>query len=542
MRKKRVLFITEATYLNTGYATYGKEVLERLLATGKYDIAEFSIYGHEEDSRRDLIKWKNYPNAPRRDDEEGNKQYNSNPANQFGAWRFERVCLDFKPDIVIDIRDFWMSSFVKNSPYRRLFHWAWMVTCDAEPQQEEWIYYYSTVDTLSTYCDWAVNTLKRQYPGNNIFGATSPGASPYFSITDRKEAKESLGLDPECKIIGTVMRNQRRKLFPELFESFGKYLKQTGDLNTFLYCHTSYPDNGWDFPKLLWDNEISSRVLFTYVCASCGSIDISRFNDTMQQCKKCRNFSSKASDVGTGVSTENLAKIYQTFDCYVQSANSEGFGMSLAEAGACGVPVLATDYSAMSDIVRKLHGYPINVKAFYHELETGCKRAIPDTDHMVSLFKHVLSTEHDRKKISDAVSEHFNWDKTSKKWETIIDAAKVANWHVNPNYVTIPDDSKIPKFKSNEEFITWALSNYLPDKTLDKGFDANCVLRDLNFGTFRNNPLGFFYSEVSYFNRENYKQLTPGHIIQMLKSKAGFNNFWEQVRATNRMKKESWLE
>ena len=34
-----------------------------------------------------------------------------------------------------------------------------------------------------------------------------------------------MGLDPDCKIIGTVMRNQRRKLYPDLFEAFKKFLR-----------------------------------------------------------------------------------------------------------------------------------------------------------------------------------------------------------------------------------------------------------------------------------------------------------------------------
>ena len=45
MNKKKVLFVSEASYLNTGYATYSREVLKRLHATGKYELAEFSIYG-----------------------------------------------------------------------------------------------------------------------------------------------------------------------------------------------------------------------------------------------------------------------------------------------------------------------------------------------------------------------------------------------------------------------------------------------------------------------------------------------------------------
>ena len=54
MRKKRVLFCSEATYLNTGYATYAREVLSRLHASGKYEIAEFASYGKDGDPRNNF--------------------------------------------------------------------------------------------------------------------------------------------------------------------------------------------------------------------------------------------------------------------------------------------------------------------------------------------------------------------------------------------------------------------------------------------------------------------------------------------------------
>ena len=60
MNKKKVLFVSEASYLNTGYATYSKEVLKRLYATGKYELAEFSVYGAEDHKDRGTIPWKNY--------------------------------------------------------------------------------------------------------------------------------------------------------------------------------------------------------------------------------------------------------------------------------------------------------------------------------------------------------------------------------------------------------------------------------------------------------------------------------------------------
>ena len=88
----------------------------------------------------------------------------------------------------------------------------------------------------------------------------------YKPVEDKRKHKQFVGLDPDCKIIGTVMRNQRRKLYPDLFEAFKKFLDKAEDKNYYLYCHTSYPDLGWDIPELLNEHGIGSKVLFTYIC------------------------------------------------------------------------------------------------------------------------------------------------------------------------------------------------------------------------------------------------------------------------------------
>ena len=49
--KKKILFCSEASYLNTGYATYSREIIRRLHASGKYEVAEFASYGKDGDPR-----------------------------------------------------------------------------------------------------------------------------------------------------------------------------------------------------------------------------------------------------------------------------------------------------------------------------------------------------------------------------------------------------------------------------------------------------------------------------------------------------------
>lgn len=105
MEKKKILFCSEATFLNTGYATYTREILNYLHSTGKYEIAEIAAYGERNDPRAANIPWKYYGVMPNQSFEpkaskEEIEAYRSKGTNQFGEFLFEHVCLDFLPDVV----------------------------------------------------------------------------------------------------------------------------------------------------------------------------------------------------------------------------------------------------------------------------------------------------------------------------------------------------------------------------------------------------------------------------------------------------------
>ena len=393
MRKKRILFCSEATFLNTGYATYTREILNYLQSTGKYELAEMAAYGERNDPRAAGIPWKYYGvvpnqiNEPKASEQEL-QAYNATPSAQFGEWIFEHVCLDFMPDVVCDIRDFWMLDFAERSPFRPYFKWAVMPTVDARPQARQWVATYASADACFTYSDWAGGILKDQSGDKiNYLGSAPPSAHPaYKPAEDRRKHKQFMGLDPDAKIIGTVMRNQRRKLYPDLFEAFKKFLDKAENKNYYLYCHTSYPDLGWDIPELLNEHGIGSKVLFTYICPETKKPFVSVFKGAMAQSPYTGRFGATLSNVKNGLSYEELSNVVNCFDLFTQYANCEGFGLPQVEAAACGVPVCGTDYSAMESVLRKLEGYPIKPKALYKELETGCLRAVPDNDAAAGLL------------------------------------------------------------------------------------------------------------------------------------------------------------
>jgi len=550
MRKKRILFCSEATFLNTGYATYTREILNYLHSTGKYELAEMGSYGERNDVRAKDIPWGYYGVVPNQSCEPKASQeeldaYGASGHGQFGEWIFEHVCLDFMPDIVCDIRDFWMLEFAERSPFRPYFKWAIMPTVDARPQARQWIATYESAEACFTYSDWAGGVLEKQSGGKiNYLGSAPPSAHPaYNMIEDKRAHKKSMGIDPDYKIIGTVMRNQRRKLYPDLFEAFKKFLDQSEDKKYYLYCHTSYPDLGWDIPELIQENGLSSHVLFTYICPETKKPFASLFNGAVAQSPYTGKWGSTLSNVKNGLSYEDLCRVINLFDLYSQYANCEGFGLPQVEAAACGVPVCGTDYSAMESVLRKLGGYPIKPAALYKELETGCLRAVPDNEAAAELFKEFFSkTEEERKDIGkntrQLFDQYYQWNISGKQWEDYFDSVEIepvqATW-ASPAKIHTPaekpDADQVNSINTNS-LSKWLISNVLGDQSKINSWLEARMTRDMLYRSATSSTGGMYFNESSAaFDGINHRvDFNFDVAYDQMKNQCERRNSWEQRR------------
>jgi glycosyltransferase involved in cell wall biosynthesis len=507
---------SEASFIKSGFGTYANEILSRLHKTGKYTIAEFASYGFVNDARDVGVDWIYYANAVK-DDDPRHQEYMSRTDNQFGRWRFEKVLLDFKPDIVIDVRDYWMSAYQRLSPLRNYFHWILMPTVDSRPQQEEWLDTFLNADAIFTYSDWGADVLNKQTSGQiKYIDTASPGVDlQVFNIKDKQQIRDQFGLPSDAFIVGSVMRNQKRKLIPELFSSFRKLLDHL-ELNnpqlgskTFLYLHTSYPDAGWNIPELLKDHRLCNRVLFSYICKTCQNIDCSVFKSPNKICRKCLNKSSVMPSVTNGVTTEQLAQIYNLFDLYVQYAICEGFGMPQVEAGACGIPIITVDYSAMCDVIHKLNAMPVRVQTLFKELETKALRSYPNND---DLIKHILDfmslsveqKEEQRKQTRKATEKHYDWDSISKIWEKYLDDLDSKNYRAKWNMpmVHLNTLSSSQSIQPNQHFDACLSIHNNLNEIDDIGSMKNLeMLRDADYGFSQN---GMQIQPYSFKNIEEY--------------------------------------
>ena len=507
MNKLKILMCSEASFLSSGFSIYAKEILSRLHNTNKYEIAEFASYGNVNDPRDVSIKWKYYANAVS-DNDPRHKEYSSRTDNQFGRWRFEKVLLDFKPDVVIDVRDYWMSSYQALSPLRQYFHWILMPTVDSEPQQEAWLDTYLMADAIFTYSDWGADVLKKQTSNKvNHIDTVAPGVNlGVFKPLDKdikQNIRSSLNIPEDAIIVGSVMRNQKRKLVPELLFSFRNLLDECEQNHPeigkrlFLYLHTSYPDLGWDIPGLLKETRLANKVIFTYYCKNCKSVHAKRFCGPTPTCSHCGQRSCQFPSVVTGVTSEQLSSIYNLFDMYVQYAICEGAGMPQVEAAACGVPVFTVEYSAMIDIIEKLGATPIRVKKKFKELETRAMRVYPDNEYLAKkLLEHILYSESKKTEISNNIrnltEKEFNWDNAAKKWENYFDLLDQrgyrSNWNAPAKFLNpLPDNMDPDQIKDKHfDLLMYVCNNNLQNYNMLSSMLFLDMLKDLDFGFVQN--------------------------------------------------------
>ncbi len=308
-------------------------------------------YGHslEQEPRVKDIPWEYFRCMPMNQAEE--TVFANDNENQFGKWKFTQAVASFRPDILILNRDFWMDYWTLNDAMRSNFLVFWMPTVDGYPQKWEWLRGYNKVDRLFTYSWFGKKVLEEQsvLPHAKINGVKplkvidvcQPGVNcDIFKPMDKKEIKKIFGIPhgqvelidgkevkmPNIRFVGTVMRNQPRKLFPRIIESFRIFKKRypSESKNVMLLLHTSVPDVGWDIGEVIYQNGIQDDVVFTYICRSCGNMAIHSFIGSPANCPVCKQNTFMTPNTQFGLPDEHLAMVYNLLDLYIQGSVAEG--------------------------------------------------------------------------------------------------------------------------------------------------------------------------------------------------------------------------
>lgn len=531
----RILLVGEATWLQTGYATYASQIAHKLKAAG-HEIGELACYGVPSDPRRASSPWPAFFVTTNTDNYPPLAINQSNPA--LGATVFEETVLRFKPDVVISLRDPWQDAFIAYSPLRSYYRWVFMHPVDGEPQDDEWISVLNQADAVLCYSEYGLNVLK-QYPGLNLAGVASPGAEPdVFFPHSQHESREALNIPQDALVVGTVMRNQGRKLYPDLFESFKKLLDTAPSHiadRLYLYCHTAWPDVGWDMPRYLLRHGVAHRTLFTFACKKCDRASALLWQMPAGYCPYCASGELTTPGVASGLPRSFMRPVYSSMDVFVQYSVCEGFGMPQVEAACCGVPVVSVDFTAMSSVASAIGAETIPVQRAFPELETGRMMALPDNNALVSALTNLFSSPPALRraigqKHRDMASATFSYEKAANVWLNTISSLQKPTKSYQDNKKILPNLSKPEEYLSNKEWVDKAFVSALGISSAQAGYLAQRMLRDLSRGycdtTFVPSQYTSFGpgGKLGAFNRE--------HAWEQLCAERHRIEFWEEMRAS----------
>jgi glycosyltransferase involved in cell wall biosynthesis len=147
-------------------------------------------------------------------------------------------------------------------------------------------------------------------------------------VTSKEAAKADFGWQDRTVIL-RADRFVDRKGYPEYFEVIRRIIAERPEVLFVIHC--AVVDEGGMMSQLLADLPGAYRDGKGW---HHSQVVLTRAHDTFK-----------------GMSDSRLNLLYNAADIYASTSYAEGFGLTLAEAAACGVPVVANDFAAIPEAV-----------------------------------------------------------------------------------------------------------------------------------------------------------------------------------------------
>lgn len=208
------------------------------------------------------------------------------------------------------------------SAKKRIGYWVWET--DTLPQ--EWHQNLNSVDRIwapSTYCA-DVFTAQTGLPVDVVH---HPVRLPARIATDRSVVRRRFGVDPESRVILYI------------FDGASYLVRKNPEALIRAFAASGLTARGWTLllkTKHLQDRPEAGDALAALAEQTPGVriLEVSLYAD-------------------------EVTSLLAAADIYASPHCSEGFGLTVAEAMAVGVPVVATDYAGTRDFVDAASGYPV---------------------------------------------------------------------------------------------------------------------------------------------------------------------------------------
>ncbi len=350
----RILVAGDAPYLKTGFGRVNSHAVKALLADG-HTVA--CVTGLTIDPPKEPVDY---------------EVFHPEVGDVIGQIKLGEVIQEWKPDLVyVTGEPGLLTAYAQVVPARIPV----VAYCPIEGEPilaSDWKAVLGGTN-LITASEYGAAVVK-EFVGTDIPWAYHGIDHDVFRVNGRRdEIRKMFGWENKFVII-SVAANVKRKQHPRLFEAVSLLVHHYKQTDVILYDHTipfdRYWLEGWNLPAIAAGFHISDHVVFNPLYKS----NLSAIPEV-------------APYDGVG-----LVDLYNAADLFVLPSQVEGFGLPIAEAMACGVPVMVTRYAAGWEVAKPAGvGIPV---IDWETHKSGARYANVDVEEMA---KQILSLKRNPK-------------------------------------------------------------------------------------------------------------------------------------------------
>ena len=305
--KKRLLVVTRYHRLKKGWSITMDKIYNTNILQQEYEIHQ--------------LAW----HAPHDGLVDGINVYCESKFNELSN-RMEEAIILSNPDVILLHAD--PHFFMHYNKILKLWNGpkvGWFPV-DGEGHPNTWHPLLENITELASLTDYGRNQLelKKSSKGKRVTTVYLGVDHNVFKPGDdesRKNYRRELGIPDDATVFLTVGNNFWRKGVYMAVEMFARFVKKYSINDAYLYLYTNMDK---PLSNLIEDKEdLNGKILYPY-----GYNPFSRY-----------------------IKDTELAKYYQASDIFLLPTMAEGFGMPFLEAQACGIPIIASSNSAVTEVV-----------------------------------------------------------------------------------------------------------------------------------------------------------------------------------------------
>lgn len=331
----------------------------------------------------------------------------------FGMSRHIELLAKIEPDVVVMLHDanillyllFENTSWDKEQILARYRPIISYVPVDSYSRPPAWnvLTTISNAVTMSQFGQDAMPGSKLVYHGvdSDVFYPVSRQRPLTISsgrvVRDKGDCKEAFGYPRDCFLIVRTDKNSGRKDFASTIKAVWPVMKRHKDVR--VHLHTTGGRNQ--------DDALIVNAMLTREPSVHDRFTLPDLHNSFE-----------------GWPEEDLVALYNAADLFVTTSRGEGFGLTIAEAMACGVPVVAQNVSAIPEVVGP--GGVLLEPSHQITVPNGSDLWVCNPEAFSDAIEKLYLSKGARRDLGEAARDHivssFSWDFATARFDTYINA------------------------------------------------------------------------------------------------------------------------